>query len=71
LPTPNLTLLNNALQQTGWEGEPLTRNNWRKLVRHRLRTVSWEQVVADVRPFLEPGADPGILQVENLMRVLE
>lgn len=70
-PAPNLTLLNHALQQTGWGGEPLTPSNWRKLVRHRLRAIRWEQVVADVRPFLEPGADPGILQAENLMRVLE
>jgi hypothetical protein len=30
-----------------------------------------EQVVADVSPFLEPAADPGILKLENLMRVLE
>ena len=70
-PAPNLTLLNNALRQTGWDGEPLTGDNWRKLVHHRLRTVRWEQVVADVRPFLEPSADPGILTFQNLMRVLE
>jgi predicted nucleotidyltransferase component of viral defense system len=70
-PAPNLTLLNNALQQTGWADEPLTGDNWRRMVRHRLRTVDWEQVVADVRPFLEPGVDPGIMKLENLMRVLE
>lgn len=70
-PAPNLTLLNNALQQTGWEAEPLTGDNWRRVVRHRLQAVDWEQVVADVRPFLEPAADPGILKLENLMRVLE
>jgi predicted nucleotidyltransferase component of viral defense system len=70
-PEPNLSLLNNALQQTGWADEPLTEDNWRRIVRHRLRTVNWEQVVADVRPFLEPGVDPGIMKLENLMRVLE
>jgi predicted nucleotidyltransferase component of viral defense system len=70
-PAPNLTLLNNALQQTGWDLEPLTRDNWRRIVRDRLEAVDWEQVVADVRPFLEPAADPGMLQLENLMRVLQ
>jgi hypothetical protein len=70
-PAPNLTLLNNALQQAGWEAEPLTGDNWRRMVRHRLQAVDWEQVVADVSPFLEPAADPGILKLENLMRVLE
>lgn len=69
-PAPNLTLLNNALQQTGWEAEPLTEDNWRRMVRVRLQEVGWEQVVADVRPFLDPTADPGILQMENLVRLL-
>ncbi len=69
-PAPNLTLLNNALQQTGWQAEPLTEDNWRKVVQSRLEAVDWEQVVADVRPFLEPAADPEILQMENLRRVL-
>jgi predicted nucleotidyltransferase component of viral defense system len=70
-PAPNLILLNNALQQTGWDGEPLTGDNWRGIVRDRLTAVDWEQVVADVRPFLAPAADPGILHLDNLMRVLE
>ena len=69
-PEPNLTLLNNALQQTGWVGEPLTGENWRETVRHRLQAILWEQVVADVRPFLEAGADPNLLTLENLMRML-
>jgi predicted nucleotidyltransferase component of viral defense system len=69
-PAPNLTLLNNALQQTGWEAEPLTEDSWRKIVQSRLEAVDWEQVVADVRPFLEPAVDLEILQMENLRRVL-
>jgi hypothetical protein len=69
-PTPNLALLNNALQQTGWTGDPLTEDNWREAVRSRLQTVAWERVVSDVRPFLEPGADPALLTFENMVRVL-
>jgi len=69
-PAPNLTLLNSALQQTGWTGGPLTEDNWRETVRTRLQTVTWERVVSDVHPFLEPGAAPALLTLENMMRVL-
>ncbi|HSJ55191.1 MAG TPA: nucleotidyl transferase AbiEii/AbiGii toxin family protein, partial [Anaerolineae bacterium] len=70
-PAPNLTLLNNALHQTGWEGGPLAKDNWRQLVRDRIDQADWQQVVADVRPFLESGIDAGMLQLDNLRRVLE
>jgi hypothetical protein len=69
-PAPNLILLNNALRQTGWPGEPLTEGNWREVVHRRLQAVRWDQVVSDVHPFLEPSADPALLTQENLMRVL-
>ena len=69
-PAPNVTLLNNALQQTGWTGATLTEHNWRETVRRRLQTLAWEQVVSDVRPFLEPSANLDLLTLENVMRVL-
>jgi hypothetical protein len=69
-PAPNLTLLNNALAQTGWPGALLAQETWREAVRERLRTASWDQAVADVRPFLEPGADAGLLTPENLLGLL-
>ncbi|PKO21318.1 MAG: hypothetical protein CVU38_15390 [Chloroflexi bacterium HGW-Chloroflexi-1] len=69
-PAPNLTLLNNALRQTSWPGPELTEGAWREAVRERLRTLAWDQVAADVRLFLEPGADPGLLTLEYLLQVL-
>jgi hypothetical protein len=69
-PAPNLILLNNALQQTGWNAEPLTEGNWRRIVGGRLMAADWDKIVADVRPFLDPTADPRILVPENLARVL-
>ncbi len=69
-PEPNLTLLNNALSQTGWTGERLTEKNWRELVANRLREVAWDRVADDVSPFLEPTADPSLLTFENVMQVL-
>jgi hypothetical protein len=69
-PAPNLTLLNNALAQTGWSGPALHQATWRRVVADRLRDADWKQVVADVRPFLEPGADADLLTPENLAQVL-
>jgi len=69
-PLPNLTLLNNALRQTGWSGKPLREDNWRAVLRKRLQMISWERVGDDVRPFLEQGADPDLLVRENMMSLL-
>jgi hypothetical protein len=30
----------------------------------------WDRIVADVRPFLDQTADPGILTRENLFKLL-
>jgi hypothetical protein len=69
-PAPNLALLNNALHQTGWSGGTLTEGTWRSVLRERLQALDWGQVAADVRPFLSPGTDPGLLTLENALRVL-
>jgi len=69
-PAPNLALLQNALRQTGWAGPEVSAQNWREMVRGRLEALPWDQVVADVGPFLEPGAGLDLLTLENLLRVL-
>lgn len=69
-PAPNLTLLNHALQQTGWPGDPLTEERWREAVRQRIETIDWARALPDVLPFLEPATDPNLLSRENLLRVL-
>ena len=70
-PTPNLTLLSNALHQTAWTGDPLGEENWRDIVRQRVATFDWARVIADVRPFLEREAGIGILTRENVLRLLD
>jgi len=70
-PAPNLTLLNNALAQTGWPGPALDEASWRAAVAARLHSADWVQVVADVRPFLEPGVHAALLTWDNLAQVLE
>ena len=54
-PQPNLEFLNNALAQTGWQGESLTATNWKETVHLHLDAVNWKDVVEDVRPFAEAG----------------
>jgi hypothetical protein len=70
-PAPNLTLLDNALQQTGWTGPSPTAHNWREMVRSRVQTLAWDRVVADVSPLLESSTELALLTLENVMRVLE
>jgi hypothetical protein len=69
-PAPNLQLLNHALIQSGWQGSVVTEKSWRGLVRERIRLLDWNSIQADVRPFVEPGFNPGILTQENLEQVL-
>jgi len=70
-PEPNLVLLNNALLQTGWQGNELTVNTWRDVVRQKVTELPWEQVFEDVAPFLEKEAEIQLLTRENLLRLLE
>ncbi len=70
-PAPNLIMLNNALQQTGWQGKVLGAETWRGAVSERLLSMEWDRVAADVRPFLESNTDAGVLTRENLLRLLE
>ena len=69
-PPPNLTLLNNALRQTGWTGPALTSDSWRETVGNRLRSVEWRGVVSDVRPFLDSSADAELLTLQNVLSVV-
>ncbi|MHB0923979.1 MAG: nucleotidyl transferase AbiEii/AbiGii toxin family protein [Bellilinea sp.] len=70
-PQPNLVLLNNALAQTNWNGETLTKDNWKEQVGLRLESLNWNGIVNDVRPFVEPGFDLNLLTLANLQNVLK
>ncbi|NLZ03552.1 MAG: nucleotidyl transferase AbiEii/AbiGii toxin family protein [Phycisphaerae bacterium] len=70
-PVPNLELLNNALAQTGRQDPEVTPENWRGLIRRRIETLQWKQVVDDVKPFLERPGDVNLLTRETLLSVLE
>jgi hypothetical protein len=69
-PDPNLTLLNNALEQTGWPGDEVTQDTWRTIIKEHLSRVAWEHVLADVRPYVEKEADLMLLTFENVVQIL-
>ncbi|MCY4486167.1 MAG: nucleotidyl transferase AbiEii/AbiGii toxin family protein [Deltaproteobacteria bacterium] len=69
-PAPNLTLLDAALRQTGWEGDTIHADNWRTTILGRLDALAWDRVAADVRPFLERAEDVVWVTRENAARLL-
>jgi len=70
-PAPNLDLLNNALQQTGWVGPTLNESNWRPVLRQRLETLDWKAVADDVRPFLERPTEEYLLSWDHLKTLID
>lgn len=70
-PSPNLVLLNNALSQTEWAGPTLTVENWRETFRSKVESISFEQALDDVRPFLGTGEDIDLLKKDNLLGLLK
>jgi hypothetical protein len=69
-PPPNLHQLNNALRQTGWNGEPVTPENWRTRIVERLESVDWRQAQLDVSPFLEREQDLALVSKQALHSLL-
>ncbi len=70
-PEPNLELLRNALDQTGWSGTRISSRNWRSVVAGRLSELDWERVREDVAPFLEDHSELDLLTKSNLLSLLK
>jgi predicted nucleotidyltransferase component of viral defense system len=70
-PAPNLDLLNNSLQQTGWGGPSLNESNWRPVLQQRLDTLDWKAVADDVRPFLERPTEESLLSCSHLKTLID
>ena len=69
-PASNLVLLNNALEQTGWQGPTLGADAWRAVVHDRVASLDWTAVERDVEPFLEPGPAVALFGKENLLKLI-
>jgi predicted nucleotidyltransferase component of viral defense system len=64
-PAPNLDLLVNALDQTGWKGQKLTSDNWQRLIFKQLEHLDWAKVRADVLPYLERAEEIDLLTLDQ------
>lgn len=67
---PNLSYLRNALEQTGWEGENISEENWRELAAERIERVDWDDVREDVEPFVLRRGDLKAFQKDLLISQL-
>jgi predicted nucleotidyltransferase component of viral defense system len=69
---PNLYMLNQALLQSGWAGQRIESNNWRKLIRERVEQLDWkEDVLRDAHAFLIDSAWEKTVDKDQLLRLLE
>ncbi len=66
---PNLTLLQNALNQTH-PGLQLNANNWIEHLLEKLETLDTKALIEDVQAFLEQPNDTELLTRQNLATVL-
>ncbi|MFH0771782.1 MAG: nucleotidyl transferase AbiEii/AbiGii toxin family protein [Candidatus Omnitrophota bacterium] len=69
--SPNITLLANALKQTGWKKDYPTENTWRHIIRDAVNKTDLGGVKKDVENFLERPEDLSVLTKENVLKLLE
>ncbi|MFH0763664.1 MAG: nucleotidyl transferase AbiEii/AbiGii toxin family protein [Candidatus Omnitrophota bacterium] len=69
--SPNLTLLKNALTQTGWKDGFPDENNWRDYVYEAVKKVQWEKVRSDIRNFLENPSDLEVFSQKNVLNLIK
>ena len=69
-PDPNIKMLNNALAQTDWAGPTITVANWHIITLTRIESLSWDQLISDVQPFLQDQQEIELLTKDNLIKLL-
>ncbi|MBS3813369.1 nucleotidyl transferase AbiEii/AbiGii toxin family protein [Candidatus Bipolaricaulota bacterium] len=67
---PNIPMLQNALDQTGWSGPSLVEVDWKEIVKRRLGDLDWDEVRSDVGNFLENPEERELLTLDNLVSSL-
>jgi len=67
---PNIILLRNALEQTGWKGDFPAEKNWLEFIRQIVQKADWPKVKEDVVNFLENPGDMDIFTKENLLNLI-
>lgn len=69
--SPNLTLLQNALKQTGWKKDLPSKDTWRGLICNVVKETDWKKVAQDVENFLENPKDFSVFTKENILALIE
>ncbi len=69
--SPNITLLTNALKQTGWKKPYPAEDTWRDIIYEAVQKADWRKVKKDVENFLERPRDLDIFTKENLISLLK
>ena len=68
---PNFKYLNSALKQTGYDGEKITADNWRRETANRVENADWKAIQADLEPFVLRRSDLKAFRREFLLKELE
>ncbi len=67
---PNVSLLQNALAQTGWNGPQVTLENWREVIAEEMIALDFVKIAEDVGPFLERPEDRALLTRDIVLSAL-
>jgi hypothetical protein len=60
------------LEQSGWTGQRIERDNWRELIRERVDQLDWkEDVLRDVRAFLIDSEWEKTVDKDQLLKLLD
>lgn len=69
--SPNVSLLQNALAQTGWNGPRIRAENWREVIANKIVGLDFAKITEDVGPFLERPEDRALLTREIVLSALQ
>lgn len=69
--SPNIKLLQNGLEQTGWKNQMPTEENWREYIYKVVEGTDWKKVKKDVENFLENPHDVEIFSKENILSLIK
>ena len=68
--SPNITMLQNALKQTGWKEEMPSEHTWRDFLYAVVKATDWQKIEQDVGNFLENPSDMNIFTKKNVLSLL-
>ncbi len=68
--TPNIPYLQNALQQTNYQGPDINEHIWQTVIAEVITAADWKSIVSDVEPFLLSRADLQLVDKQVILNLL-